>query len=441
MKRSRILKGVAGVSAAVLLLSACGDSGSSTETTGGSTADPTGEGQVVETTVTWWHNSNTDPGKGFYEEVIAEFEADNPGVKIEVEALAHDDMTTKLEAAFQANDVPDIFMERGGGEMADHIAAGLLKDLTEPAAETIEKIGGTVAGWQLEGRTYGLPFSIGVVGFWYNKALFADAGIDAPPATMEEFDQAVQKLKDAGIDPVSVGAGEGWPAAHYWYYFGVRQCSQEVLNNAVATHDFSDDCWLRAGQSLADLVDTQPFNPGFLNTPAQTGPTSASGLLATGNVAMELAGHWEPGVMQGLTEDNLGLGDDLGWFPFPAVAGGEGDQTAALGGGDAWAVAKDAPDAAVDFVQYLLSDDVQKRFAELDMGLPTNPAASPYVSDETLAALLEVRDEAPYVQLYLDTAFGTSIGGAMNDAIVRIFGSAGDAQGVVDAIQEAAAVN
>ena len=214
-----------------------------------------------------------------------------------------------------------------------------------------------------------------------------------------------------------------------------------MLNNAVLTHDFSDNCWIRAGESLAELVGTEPFNPGFLTTPAQSGPTSASGLLATGNVAMELAGHWEPGVMQGLTEDNLGLGEDTGWFPFPAVEGGEGDQSAALGGGDAWAVAKNAPDAAVDFAQYLLSDDVQKRFAELDMGLPTNSSASQYVSDPSLATLLEVRDEAPYVQLYFDTAFGASIGGAMNDAIVRIFGSAGDAQGVVDAITDAAAVN
>ena len=47
---------------------------------------------------------------------------------------------------------------------------------------------------------------------------------------------------------------------------------------------------------------------------------------------MELAGHWEPGVMQGLTEDQQGLGDKTGWFTFPTVDGGQGDPTAALGG-------------------------------------------------------------------------------------------------------------
>ena len=44
---------------------------------------------------------------------------------------------------------------------------------------------------------------------------------------------------------------------------------------------------------------------------------------------MEMQGHWEPGVMQGLTDDGKGLGDKTGWFPFPAVEGGAGDPAAA----------------------------------------------------------------------------------------------------------------
>ena len=44
---------------------------------------------------------------------------------------------------------------------------------------------------------------------------------------------------------------------------------------------------------------------------------------------MELQGHWEPGVMQGLTEDGKGLGENTGWFAFPTVDGGEGDPAAA----------------------------------------------------------------------------------------------------------------
>src|SRR5690606_23329163 len=143
--------------------------------------------------------------------------------------------------------------------------------------------------------------------------------------------------------------------------------------------DFSNECFVRAGEDLVELVGKEPFNSGFLSTEAQAGPTSASGLLATGKVAMELAGHWEPGVMQGLTEDEQGLGEATGWFPFPAVEDGEGDPSFPMGGGDAWGVPETAPDQAVEFIEYLLSDEIQKGFAELDMGLPTNPTASEYV--------------------------------------------------------------
>ncbi|WP_029252734.1 ABC transporter substrate-binding protein [Paraoerskovia marina] len=425
MRTARFATAVA-LTASIGLLTACGgDDGSTTNA----------DGDVV---ITWWHNANTGEGKTFYDDVAAEFEAEHPGVVVEVSAMQHEDMLTKLDAAFQSGEAPSLYMERGGGELQDHVEAGLTKDLTDLVPETIDSIGGSIAGWQVDDRTYGLPFSVGVVGFWYNKALFADAGIDTPPTTVDEFDDAVAQLKDAGITPVSVGAGDKWPAAHYWYYFAMRECSEQVLSDAVGTLDFSDDCFVRAGGDLEQLVGTEPFNAGFLSTPAQSGPTSASGLLATDKVAMELAGHWEPGVMQGLTEDEQGLGDDTGWFAFPSVDGGEGAPDAALGGGDAWAVSQDAPDEAVELAEYLLSDDVQKRFAELDMGLPTNSSASEFVADPALAQLLEVRDAAPYVQLYFDTAFGPSVGGAMNDEIALMFAGQAGPQDVVDATQAAA---
>ena len=419
--------------ATVALLAGCAGGGDTTTT---DDAGAGGEGDSV--TLTWWHNSNNDPGKGFYEQVAADFEAENPGVTIEISAMAHEDMVTKLNAAFQTGDHPDIFMERGGGELSDHVEAGLVKDISEAAAETIDTIGGSVAGWQNEGKTYALPFSVGVVGFWYNKAIFDQAGITETPETMEDLYAVVDQLKAAGIEPISVGAGDKWPAAHYWYYLALRECSEDVLSEAVNSLDFSDECFVRAGEGLEELLAKEPFNAGFLNTKAQEGPTSASGLLATEKVAMEMQGHWEPGVMQGLTEDNMGLGEKTGWFPFPAVEGGDGDPTAALGGGDAWAVAQDAPDVAVDFIQYLLSDKVQTDFAENDMGLPTNPAAGGAVSDPVLADLLAFRDAASFVQLYFDTAFGNNVGGAMNDEIALVFAGTSTPEAIVEKTQAAA---
>ena len=54
-----------------------------------------------------------------------------------------------------------------------------------------------------------------MVGVWYNKELFEKAGIDAPPATWDEFLADVQKLKDAGITPIAVGEKDKWPGM-FW---------------------------------------------------------------------------------------------------------------------------------------------------------------------------------------------------------------------------------
>src|SRR6478735_5606096 len=232
--------------AGALTFAACGSDDSSDESGGA-------------TTITWWHNSNNEPGMGYYAQVAKDYEADHPDVKIKVSAMAHEDMVDKLDAAFQSDDVPDIYMERGGGELADHVEAGMVKDLSDDASAEIEKIGGSVAGWQQDGKTYALPFSLGVVGFWYNTDLFKQAGITAPPTTMTEWGDDVQKLKDAGIEPVSVGAGDGWPAAHYWYYAALRQCDQDTLTTALTDMDFSDPCFVKAGETLEQILDMDPF--------------------------------------------------------------------------------------------------------------------------------------------------------------------------------------
>lgn len=427
MKRS--LSAVALVASAALLAACSGTSdpeGTATTSDGGA-AEPV--------TITWWHNSNTDPGMGYYQQVADDYMAANEGVTIEIEAMAHEDMVTQLEAAFQSGDMPDIYMERGGGELRQHVEAGLTKDISDLAADTISTLGGTVSGWQVDGKTYGLPFSLGVVGFWYNTKIWADNGVEVPE-TWDDFYAAIDTLKANGVTPLSVGAASEWPLAHYYYYFALRQCSQETVVDGLANFDFSDPCWTEATASLKALVDAEPFNDGFLATVAQEGATSASGLLANGQVSAEMQGHWEPGVMQGLNDGTPV--ENIDWFPFPAVEGGAGDPAAAIGGGDAWAASADAPDQAVDFMAYLLSDEVQIGFAELNMGLPTNPAASASVADPALATLLEFRDASPYVQLYFDTALGTNVGGAMNKAVVGVFAGTAAPESIVTDSQAAA---
>src|SRR5690606_4079622 len=112
-----------------------------------------------------------------------------------------------------------------------------------------------------------------------------------------------------------------------------------------------------------------------------------------------------PGVMGGiLTEE---AGEDvsppewLGWFNFPGIDGAAGDPNAVLGGGDGFSVHADAPPATVDLLKYILSDDVQARFAEAASSIPLARGAACAGLDPTLRLALEGLPHATYVQLWL----------------------------------------
>ena len=296
--------------------------------------------------------------------------------------------------------------------------------------------------WQSAGSTYGLPFQFAVEGIWYRKSLFEQAGITEEPATMDELNEAVQALKDAGITPIAVGANDKWPSAHWWYNFALQECPREVIQN-LGAFDFSDPCFVAAGEELEAFIATEPFQDNYTSTVAQQGATSSAGLVATGEAAMELMGQWNYFVYQGFTDGtDEGLDallSDLGWFPMPGISGGEGDPTAALGGGDGFSCYVDAPAECADFLAYIVSDEVQSGFAEVVGGLPVAPGAASSVTGEVNQEIAQAASNAAYVQLWLDTDLGPNVGGALNDGIAEIFSGTGDAQSPVNALEAAAA--
>ena len=110
----------------------------------------------------------------------------------------------------------------------------------------------------------------------------------------------------------------------------MRECSPKAYAKGVNDKDFSDSCWTKAGDDLKDLLDANAFNEGFLTTTAQQGASSSAGLLANHKAAMELMGTWEPGVLKDLTPDKKPMAD-LGFFAFPTVDGGKGEEGALMG--------------------------------------------------------------------------------------------------------------
>ncbi|MCM6762218.1 extracellular solute-binding protein [Rathayibacter sp. ZW T2_19] len=389
--------------------------------------------------MTLWQNSTTGPGQEFWDKTVADFEAANPGVTITPQAIQNEDLDGKLQTALNSGDAPDIFLQRGGGKMAAMVAGGQLMDLTDKISDEAksEITEGSFGANTLDDKVWAMPVAVLPGGVFYSQDLFSAAGISTPPSTLEELDSAVTALKGSGTQAIALGGKDAWPAAHWYYFFALRECSPETMAEAADSKDFSDECWVKAGEDLQTFSETEPFNEGFLTTAAQQGAGSSAGLLANRQAAMELMGAWNPGVIASLTPDEKPL-PDLGWFPFPEVDGGEGEPGSIMGGVDGYSCSVDAPAECVDFLNYLATADVQKEYYAAFNAPPVNQVAQEAVTEPYLQDILAAYNSAPYVSQWLDTVYGLNVGNALNVGVVDLLAGKSDPEQLVEAVNAAA---
>jgi raffinose/stachyose/melibiose transport system substrate-binding protein len=433
------------VAVAAMLFAACGGGGTASPSVAASAAAseaapseaPPSEAAAEPVTLEFYDLHINEPGKSLIAEIIAEYEADHPNVTIEPTILENEALKAKIATEMQAGNPPDLFQSWGGGVLAQQQEAGMVRAIDDEIADWKDTMNpAAMSIYQVDGVQYGIPYNFGLVGFWYNQDLFEQAGISTPPATWTEFLAAIQKLKDAGITPIAVGAGDKWPAMFWWAYLALRAGGQAAMEEAISTGNWTGDAFVTAGTELKKLIDMEPFQESFL---AATYPQQAA-TVGNGKAAMELMGQWAPGVEKDNSESKEGIGDALGWFGFPGLEGGAGAPTDVFGGADGFAVGRDAPPEAVDFLKYFVSLEVATRFAELNDGtLPPTNGAEEAVTDPFLTTVLEKRSESTFAQLYLDQATSPELGAAINDAIQGLFAGTLTPEEVSQAITDAAA--
>lgn len=392
-----------------------------------------------ENTITFWHNATSGTGKQYWEDLAASFEEET-GVKVEVQVIQNEDFEGKLTTAMQdPSSGPDVYMALNGAKTKDMIDAGQAMDLTDKISDTVKtQMASSVKSFTYDGKVYGVPVTVQPGGIWYSKDLFEQAGITEVPTTFSELKADITKLRDAGIEPIALGGKDAWPAGHWYYWLSLRECSTDAYAKGANDKDFSDSCWTKAAEDLQDLLDMNAFNEGFLTTTAQQGASSSAGLLANHKAAMELMGTWEPGVVKDLTPDKTAM-EDLGFFAFPTVDGGKGEEGALMGAATGFSVNPEAPQAAVDFVNYMAEKTNQEEYATAFSTIPASSEAMESVTDENLKQIIEAMNNSDDMQLWMDTALGGNIGNALNSAVVNLLSGQGSAEDIVTAMEDAAA--
>jgi len=420
MKTKRALAAVA-LAAATALAAACSSGGGSTSTTSpNGTGAPSSSGKV---TLTWWNNANTQPLLGVFQNVIKTFEASHPNITITNVPLQNEQFKTKITPALRGSNPPDIFQQWGSGQQATQVKTGKLADLSTNVSSWVGQLGVPATAWQTDGKWYGIPYDLHVVGFWYRKDLFAQAGITTPPTTITQLVADDTMLKAKGIAPITVGSKDGWPDAFWYEYFAVRECSASDIQTAMTGVNLSAPCFTKASKDLYDFIKTNPFEKGYQGVPAQNVPSSSVGLLVNGKAAMELQGDWDPGAGASLTQDK-NVNSKLGWFPFPAVTGGAGDPKAVLGGGDGYSCTTGASEpACAEFLQYLTSPAVQRQLLGAGVGLPANPAAADALTVPGEQAAAAANAGASSIATYFDIALPTTAGQNLDNAVAKFFAS------------------
>ncbi|MEU0948421.1 MULTISPECIES: extracellular solute-binding protein [Streptomyces] len=387
------------------------------------------------TTVEWWNISTTEPSKSVWAALAKKFEAANPKIKIKIVQLENDAYKSKMTALTASGKLPDIFHTWGGGVLKQQVDAGLVEDLTDrtkPWADGLLKV--TKEPYIYDDKVYGIPFDMGMIGFWYNKKLFQQAGVSEPPTTWGGFLEAVSKLKAKNITPIALAGKEKWPGMYYWAYLAMRTAGIDALQKASEDKDFTGAGFVEAGRHLKQLVDLQPFQKGFLNAAYST-PTGQAAAVGNGKAAMELMGQWAPSVE---ADAGKGLGNDLGFFPFPAVEGGKGAITEVFGGGGGHALRRGAPQAAVEFLKFFASEATELELVKKTSILPVLPNAEKAMTDPNLKLVQAQLKAATGFQLYLDQAYAPAVGQEVNDSVAALIAGSKSPEQVAQSITQTA---
>jgi len=243
----------------------------------------------------------------------------NPNFEYEFELVSSDNLKQKIAVLAASNDLPDVFVYESGTPIKELIAAdkildvgaaldelGVADSLDAGAVSLLKTLSGT-------DQLYDLPLGMNVEGFWYNKALFAKAGVEVPK-TWDEFEAACATLLAAGIQPLSVGGADKWPMTRLVNAYVVRSLGGDAMNAAGAGSAlYTDAGYVAAAQKIQDLATAGYFGEG-VNTVDQT---TAGNMLLSGESAMFYNGSW---FTEQLNADTNPAGaDGIGFFNIPVV--------------------------------------------------------------------------------------------------------------------------
>lgn len=263
-------------------------------------------------------------------DIIKQFEAEHEGVTVKLEILENEQYKNKIKVLSSSNELPDVGFTWAAGYMTPFVQGGLFAPLDDVLNDGLKDsfISGTTEAYAIDGKTYGLPLELNIVPVYYNKEIFKKYNLEVPQ-TYSEFENVVKTLASNGVAPIALGNKDRWTGSMWYMYLADRIGGADVLNNAInRTGTFEDPALVEAAAEIQNLVSENAFNKGFNGLSNDEGKSE----FLNGNAAMYLMGTWE--LPNFTTNEDIPqqFRDNVGFFKFPTVEGGNGDINSWVGG-------------------------------------------------------------------------------------------------------------
>ncbi|MFF7748505.1 extracellular solute-binding protein [Streptomyces sp. NPDC007971] len=365
----------------------------------------------------------------YWDKLAKAYEAKHSGVKVEVSVYSWNDVDRKVKEMVDAGHAPDLAQI---GAYADYAAAGKLYQASDLLSIRTQAdfLSSLVDAGEWKHVQYGIPFGASTRVLFYNKTLFARAGI-TPPTTWSELAADAKALKDKGVKyPVALPLGpeEAQAETMQWLLSGGNGYTDDIgtytIDSAQNVQTFT---WLK--DELVDKGLTGPVAPGKLNR------ADAFAAFADGQVGM-LNGH--PTLIQQAGKKGV----QFGMVPMP---GRTGKAKASMGVADWMMGFKQNGHAQQigDFLDFVYEQKNVLAFSREYGLLPVTGSASNVMSasdaapDKDLHAFL---DQLPTSELY---PVGKTSWAAVSAAVKKDIGQAvapdGSPAGVLARLQASAA--
>lgn len=328
--------------------------------------------------IRFFHRWPQDPKKSYFDEKIRQFEAENPGVKIESECVINDAYKEKIRVLISGADVPDMFTSWSHSFAGNLVSSGKVKCLDELYRQNPdweEKImRSQIEGFTFDKKRYGVPLTIDGKAFFYNKKMLDEHQLH-PPKTYKQLIETLDKLKKAGYEtPLVAGLSEPWVVSHYLGPIFDRVVPREVREKDYneKTGEFTNPNYVKGLEMFKELS-------------SYMGEVSSS-MSHEDSRSMFIAGE-VPIVFLQLAEIRMleegKVNFEYGYFNFPEVEGGLGDQNTLEGAPEGYMISEHSSVATEEFLKFMTSvqaaADFTKKSGELTAmeGAVNSETASP----------------------------------------------------------------